>query len=299
MVKNQKTTKAATPAENMRGSAYMALSMAGYALNDIVIKYLSGSIEIGQSIFIRGLFAVAIIFILAKSTGKLRPLKVAFRPAILIRSVSEMLATITFLIALFNIPIANTTAILQALPLMVALGAAFFFGETIGWRRIIAILVGFVGVLIIVRPGMEGFTYYSLPVIGTILFATVRDLSTRMIPDEIPSLFIALITAILVTMMGGALYFFEDWQPIQTTQVAWLALAAGFLIVGYSTIAAAMRVGDVSFIVPFRYTILLYAILSGIIFFDEIPDFYTMLGSAIIIATGIYTLYRERVAKRD
>ncbi len=298
MVNNLKNIRAATPAENMRGSAYMAVSMAGYAFNDIVIKHLSGSIEIGQSIFIRGIFAVTFIFIFAKFTGKLRPLKTAFRPAILIRSLAEMLATLTFLIALFNIPIANTTAILQALPLMVTLGAAIFFGEAIGWRRIVAILIGFIGVLIIVRPGMEGFTYYSLPVIGTVLFATTRDLSTRMIPDEIPSLFIALITAFLVTLMGGILYFFEDWQPIQTTQIAWLALAAGFLIIGYATIAAAMRVGDVSIMVPFRYTILLYAILSGIIFFDEIPDFYTMLGSSIIIATGIYTLYRERVAKQ-
>ncbi len=295
MIQLPRNAVAFSPAENMRGSALMALAMAGFGFNDITIKYLSSSLELGQIILIRGLFATLFIWVFAKATGKLRPVKVILQPAMIIRALGEVVATLTFLIALFHIPIANTTAILQALPLVVALGAAVFFGEAIGWRRIIAIATGFVGVLIIVRPGMEGFTIYSVMVLVTVIFAATRDLSTRFISKDIPSLFIALFTSVLVTIMGGVLSLFENWNPVGLSQLGFLALAAGFLIVAYSCVAAAMRVGDISVIVPFRYTILLYAIVAGIILFDEIPDTYTMIGVAMIVCTGIYTFYREHL----
>lgn len=287
----------ATPAENLRGGLFMSLAMAGYGFNDVIIKHLSSSLELGQTIFVRGLFAVFLLLILAMASGNMRALKTALQPAIIIRSLSEVMATITFLIALFNIPIANTTAILQALPLVVTLGAALFLGETFGWRRMIAIAIGFVGVLIIVRPGLDGFNIYSLAVLAAVIFAATRDLSTRLISKDVPSLFIALVTAIAVTVMGGSIALFEEWKPLDLIALGWLALAAGLVVVGYSFIASAMRVGDISFIVPFRYTILLYAIFAGVVFFDEVPDFYTLLGSAIIVATGFYTLRRERVAR--
>lgn len=287
----------ATPAENLRGGLFMSLAMAGYGFNDVIIKHLSSSLELGQTIFVRGLFAVFLLLILAMATGNMRALKTALQPAIIIRSLSEVMATITFLIALFNIPIANTTAILQALPLVVTLGAALFLGETFGWRRMIAIAIGFVGVLIIVRPGLDGFNIYSLAVLAAVIFAATRDLSTRLISKDVPSLFIALVTAIAVTVMGGSIALFEEWKPLDLIALGWLALAAGLVVVGYSFIASAMRVGDISFIVPFRYTILLYAIFAGVVFFDEVPDFYTLLGSAIIVVTGFYTLRRERVAR--
>ncbi|MCF6320660.1 MAG: DMT family transporter [Rhizobiaceae bacterium] len=299
MVTISRTAQKFTPAENLRGGALMALAMAGFGFNDIVIKHISPTLELGQAIFIRGIFATLFIAALAGITGRLRPFRTIFKPALFVRSVAEALATFTFLLALFNIPIANTTAILQALPLMVGLGAAIFFGEKIGWRRLIAILVGFIGVMIIIRPGMEGFNYYSVLVLATVFFATVRDLTTRLIPHNIPSLFVALFTSVSVTIMGGILSIFENWAIVEPITIAWLMLAAGFLVVAYSSIAASMRVGDVGFIVPFRYTILLYAIIAGIVFFDEIPDAMTILGSSIIVATGVYSIYRERIANKN
>lgn len=299
MPTNHLKRPASSAADNMRGSLFMALAMAGYGFNDIVIKHLSDSLFLGQVILIRGLFATFFILVLAKLTGKLRPIKTAAKPAVLIRSFGEVMATVMFLIALFEIPIANTTAIIQALPLSVALGAALLFGEQIGVRRMIAIGVGFIGVLIIVRPGMEGFTIYSVAVLAAVVFATIRDLSTRFIDKDVPALFIALVTSVLVTIMGGAISTLQPWQPVDITMLLWLAGAAGVLMVGYTGIAAAMRVGDVGVIVPFRYTILLYAIVSGIVFFDEIPDWQTLLGASIIVGTGIYTIYRERLKKSD
>lgn len=299
MVQFSDTAQEFTPSENMRGGLLMALAMAGFGINDIIVKYLASSMELGQTIFIRGIFATAFIWILAKATGKLRPLKTVLQPAMFVRAMGEVLATLTFLIALFNMPIANTTAILQALPLVVTLGAAIFFREKIGWRRIGAIGVGFVGVLIIIRPGMEGFTIYSIAVLGTVFFAAIRDLSTRFIAKDIPSLLIALFTSVLVTIMGAVLSINEDWSSFDPMALGWLMLAAGFLIVGYSCIASSMRTGEVSVIVPFRYTILLYATLAGIFVFDEIPDAMTIVGSMIIVGTGIFTIYRERVRSRS
>lgn len=290
--------KSATVAENIRGSILMMLAMAGFGINDIVTKYISSSLDIGQMTLIRGIFAIIFIWVLAKLTGKLRPVRTAFQPLLMLRGVAEVLATLTFLMALYNIPIANTTAVLQALPLTVTLGAALFFGESIGWRRMLAIGAGFIGVLLIVRPGMEGFSIYSISVLGTVFFAAIRDLATRNVSENIPSLFIALIPAVLVTLMGAALTLYQGWKEVDLVTVGWLAFAAAFIVIGYSCIAASMRVGDISFTVPFRYTILLYAIFAGIIFFDEIPDTLTIIGSTIIVGSGLYTVHRERLRHR-
>ncbi len=290
---------AASAAQNMRGSAFMVLAMAGFGFNDIVVKHVSPMMEVGQVIFIRGLFATFFLAALLAIRGNFKLKEFFLPPALILRGIAEVLATLAFLIALFNIPIANTTAVLQFLPLMVALGGALFFGEVIGWRRLIAIGVGFIGVMIIIRPGMAGFSIYSLFVIGCVIFATIRDLSTRMIPKSISSMMVAFFTSVLVTIMGGVVGLSENWEMPQPVNIGWLALAAAFLIVGYSFIAASMREGDISVIVPFRYTILIYAIVGGVIFFDEIPDVPTLIGSGIIVATGIYTVYREAIRRKS
>jgi drug/metabolite transporter (DMT)-like permease len=297
MVQLSITQRASAPGENARGAILMALAMAGFGINDIFVKHAANTLDIGQTLLIRGLFATALLWFFAKLTGNIRPLRTLLQPAMCIRAMAELLATLTFLIALFNIPIANATAILQALPLSVTLGAALFFGEKIGWQRTVAILAGFMGVLIIIRPGMEGFTIYSTAVLCTVLCCTIRDLSTRFISNNIPTLFIALFSSALVTLSGAGLSLFEDWSHFDYTAIGWLFLASGFLILGYFCIAGSMRVGDVGVIVPFRYSILIYAIIAGIVFFDEIPDLMTVMGSLIIVGTGIFTIYRERLFK--
>lgn len=297
MVQFSISQRASAPGENARGAILMALAMAGFGINDIIVKHAANSLDIGQTLLIRGLFATILLWLIAKSTGNMRPLRSLFQPAMLIRAIAELLATLTFLIALFNIPIANATAILQALPLAVTLGAALFFGEKIGWQRTAAIFAGFMGVLIIIRPGMEGFTIYSIAVLFAVLFCTIRDLSTRFISNKIPTLFIALFSSTLVTLSGAGLSFYEDWTHVDYASFGWLFLASGFLILGYFCIAGSMRAGDVGVIVPFRYSILIYAIIAGIIFFDEIPDLMTIIGSLIIVGTGVFTIYRERLFK--
>ncbi len=284
---------------NLRGSLFMTLAMLGYATNDIIVKSFGGQLNLGQVVFVRGLFAAFIVGGLVLWFRKFPPISIAISFPVLLRALAETVATFLFLTALFNIPIADVSAVMQLLPLAVTLGAAYFFGEQIGWRRITAIIVGFLAVLLIIKPGFGGFSIHSLYVVGAVLACMVRDLVTRRLATEIPSLFVTLVTVLAVCIAFGTWSLFEGWEPVSTTQLLLIGLASNFIIVGYFFAVAAMRVGDIGFVSPFRYSILLFSIIGGVIFYDEVPDFYSMLGSAIIVTAGLYTLYREQVTGKQ
>lgn len=284
--------------DNMTGAVFMCLSMAGFAFNDAAIKYASTDIGIYQSIFIRGLFAVALIGTVAWRKGIFTTLpNREDHKLIALRTLAEIGATLTFLTALFYLPIANITALLQALPLTVTLAAAWFMGETIGWRRGVAILIGFIGVLLIVQPGTDGFNAYSILGLLCVIFVTARDLVVRKFNARIPSLYVTFITAVTITTVGGVLTLvYEGWSPIGTLAMFLLAIAGALIFGGYFFSVAAMRVGDVSFVTPFRYTIMIWAIALGYVIWNDVPNWLTLLGMAIVIGMGMYTFWRERQA---
>jgi drug/metabolite transporter (DMT)-like permease len=281
--------------DNTRGALFMMASMAGFSLNDALIKSVAGDLPLFQAVFLRGLFATALIGALAWSQGAMR-----FRPGprdrrmIGQRVFAEIGGTVCFLTALFNMPIANATAILQSVPLAVTLGAALFLGERVGWRRYLAIGVGFAGVLIIVRPGSEGFTVYSLWALATIVFIVLRDLSTRSLTREAPAVFVVLVTSVVMTVMAGVAAVATDWRDFTSAHVLTLAAPGASLLVGYVFGVNSMRVGEIGFTQPFRYTLILWAIVLGILMFDEWPDRWMLIGSAVVVATGLFTFYRER-----
>jgi drug/metabolite transporter (DMT)-like permease len=285
---------------NLTAALFMCLSMAGFTANDVIAKHLSASMNMGQVMLLRGLFATLFIAALAWHRGALRTPLLVFQPLVMLRVAGEALATITFLIALAQLPVANVAAVLQALPLAVTMGAALFFGEGVGWRRWLAIIAGFIGVAIIVRPGFEGFSAYSLLAFLTVCFAAMRDLVTKRIPHEVPTLLISTATAGTVTLCGLFLVGpMGGWVAPTGPDFMQLAIAAALLLVGYQFIIMAMRIGEISFVAPFRYTGLLWAIVLGLLVFNEVPDLPMLLGAAIIVASGLYTLYRERVVGRS
>jgi len=196
-------------------------------------------------------------------------------------------------------PFANLAAILQSLPLAVTLGAALFLGEPVGWRRWLAILVGMFGVLVIIRPGMDGFHSASILVLLSVVFAAARDLVTRGLPSTVPSLLVSGFSAIFIAVLGMVLTVgMGTWAPMNFSQILTLLCASLFLFFGYQFIVLSMRSGEIAYVVPYRYTGLLWAILFGYLVFDEVPDKYMLLGSAIVVAMGLYTLYRELVVSR-
>ena len=284
---------------NMRGAALMTASMAGYTFNDICIKLLAGEVPLFQAVFLRGIFASLFIFLLARHLGALKfDLPRRDWGLIALRTLGEVGATYFFLMALFNMPIANVTAILQALPLTVALGAALFLGEPLGWRRLGAILVGFAGVMLIVQPGGAGFSGWSLYALVAICFITLRDLSSRRLSPGTPSLTVSLVAAMAICASAGLAATTEPWAPMGAREWGLLVLAAGFILMGYLASVAVMRVGEIGFVAPFRYTGLLWALLLGWLIFGDWPDALTLVGAGIVVAMGIYTLIRERQLAR-
>ena len=285
---------------NMRAALFMTVSMAGFTVNDGITKHMSEVMNMGQVVFLRGAFATLFIAALAWHQGALANLRLALQPLVLIRVAGEALATVTFLIALAQLPIANVSAVLQALPLAVTMGAALIYGETVGWRRWLSIAAGFAGVAIIVRPGLDGFSAYSLVALVCVGFCTMRDLATRRIPEHIPTLLISTATALAVSISGAFLVQpMGGWTPPGAFDLFLLACAAGLLLVGYQFIIVAMRSGEISFVAPFRYTGLLFSILLGFLIFGDIPDLAMIAGAAIIVVSGLYMLYRERVVGRS
>jgi drug/metabolite transporter (DMT)-like permease len=286
--------------DNYKGAFLMSFAMAGFTVNDAMVKLVAPDLNTGQIMFIRGALTTVLIFTVAWRLGALRPLRLLADRYLVLRTCGEIFASITYVSALRMLPLPNAAAILQALPLAVTMGAALFFAEPVGWRRWAAILVGLFGVIVIIRPGAEGFTVGSLLVIGSVVAAAVRDLATRRINPEIPSLLISAVTALVITIVGGLLIGpFGGWKPVSTFELGALAFGAFALFAGYQTVIMAMRAGDISFIAPFRYTGLIWSIILGIFMLAEFPDFWMLIGSAIVIAAGLYSFYHESRLSRE
>ncbi len=280
----------------MRGAVFMNLSMASFTLNDTCMKAVTETMPIFQALLLRGLVTVPALLIIGHFTGGLR-LRFSRPQAGIIfwRCLGEAISTVCFLLALTHMPIANLSAIMQSLPLAVTLGAALIFHEPVGWRRATAIGVGFLGVLLIVRPGTEGFDRWSVIGLCAVAAVVLRDLSTRKLPRDVPSVSIAVYGAGSVVLLAGvAMPFTGGMVPVALPQAALLIAASALVLSGYLCAVTAMRVGEVGFVAPFRYTSLLWALVMGWLVFHQFPGALTLTGAAVVMATGIFTLYRER-----
>lgn len=282
---------------NLRAALFMVIAMAGFTTNDAITKHMLETLGLGQVILVRGFFATVMILLLALGMGALARPGQVLHPVMVVRALCEVMATLSFMGALAHMPLANISAVLQALPLAVTMGAALFLGERVRWRRWMAIVVGFVGVMVIVQPGYDGFNAFSLLALLCVVFAAARDLLTRSIPQEVPTLLISTVTATLVTAVGGAITVATgDWKPLTPDMAGLLFGAAVLVLIGYQFIILAMRRGDISFVAPFRYTALVWALALGYLAFGEVPGPAMIAGAALIVASGLYTFNRERRA---
>ena len=282
---------------NMRGALLMTGSMACFTINDAFIKLMAGALALPQLLTIRGILASVFVFVIAVGLGRLR-FGFSGRDWIFIgvRSIAEIAAAYFFLTALFNMPLANVSAVLQVLPLVVSLGAWLVFGEALGWRRLAAIGVGFFGVLLIIKPGLAGFTIWSLYALCAVLSVMVRDLVTRCLSPEVTSLGVTLVTAIVVTAGFGAISLGQDWVALDTLHWLYMLASAVFVVGAYLFSVQVMRIGEISFVAPFRYTSLLCALILGFLVFGDWPDALTLAGAGIVVGAGLFTLWRENRA---
>jgi len=285
---------------NMRGAFLMMAAMIAFTINDAFVKALAGEMGLFQVVFVRGVATCILLTIFAWFSGAFS-YRVSLKDWTIIglRAASEVAAAVLFISALFHMPFASVSAILQALPLAVTLAGALFLGESVGWRRMLAILVGFLGVLLIVRPGTSSFDAYSIYPVLVVVVVTFRDLAARRLSRNVPSLTVALTTAMIVTVFAGIASLGGEWVSLSFKSSWLLGLAAVFVVGGYLFSVMTMRVGEISFVAPFRYPSLLVAMGLGFFIFDEWPDTLTLIGSGIVVATGAFTLYREHSAARS
>lgn len=278
----------------------MVLAMAFFALEDMMIKSASSTIPAGEILIFFGIGGCLAFGFLTLKRGE--PI---FHPAILsravlLRAVSEIIGRLGFTLALVFTSLSSTSAILQATPLVVVMGAAIFFGEKVGWRRWSAILIGFIGVLMIIRPGLEGFELNSLlAVIGMLGFAG-RDLATRAAPSVLSNVQLGVYGFLVLIPTGLGLLIYSGGAVVPDLKASGQIFGAiVFGVIAYYSLTLAMRTGEVSVVTPFRYTRLVFALLLGFLVFGERPDAMTLIGSAIIVAGGIYTLLRNHQARKS
>lgn len=279
--------------DNMKGALLMIGSMAAFTFNDAFIKLMNAEMPLFQLLLLRGVVTTLCLWGLARSMGAIH-LRLPRRDWgwIVLRTLSEIGAAYFFITALRNLPLANLMAMLQMLPLTVTLGGALFFAEPVGWRRLSAIAMGFVGMLLIVRPGPEGFDLYAIYALASVFCVTARDLATRGMSAAVPSMTVTLAASLGVTLFSAVATLGETWVPVAGREVMLLGGAAICVTAGYLFAVAVMRVGEVSFVAPFRYTGLLWGLLLGFAIFGHWPEPLTLVGAGIIVATGVFTILR-------
>lgn len=280
---------------NVRGAMFMVLAMASFAVEDALLKNAASSIPVGQVLLSFGLIGLCAFAGLAVAAGERPFIGAMLSRVMIVRSLFEIVGRLFFMLAIALTPLSTASAILQATPLVVIAGAALVFGEKVGILRWLAVVLGFAGVLIILRPGVEGFgTLSLLAVIATLGFAG-RDLATRAAPVSMShrqlgvlGFMMVVVSGIVVLAFSGPLVWPDLWPA--------LSLVSGSLsgVVAYASLTTAMRTGQVSAVTPFRYTRLVFAMIAGIVVFHERPDFWTVIGSVIVVGAGIAALSFSR-----
>lgn len=293
-----------TDAANRKGIVAICLAMGLFIANDALVKYVSASLPAAQLIFIRGLFATALLLVAAFIMGALRPqalsrdgaLRQLTQRPVLARAALDALATMAYLTSLFHLPIGNASAINMASPVFIAVYAAIVWRERVGPGRWLAIAGGFAGVLLIVQPAAAAFNAWSLLCLFATLLHTGRDLITRKIALTVPSILITLTTSIAVLLLTGPWSLWQGWEPVKATELGLLACASVFLSSAYYAVIVGMRTGELSLVAPFRYTALIYALVLGWLVWGDVPNAMAWSGIVLMVVAGICMLRAGRTA---
>ena len=278
----------------------MILAMAGFAFEDLFIKMLSAYFPISEVIMILGFTGSIVFLIIAIFQNAPIIHKDLLDKYVIMRTICELLGAVFFVTAIALTPLSSASAILQITPLLVTIGAVIFFREKVGWRRWSAVFVGFMGVLLILRPGFGGFMPASIFALLGSVFLAARDLSTRAMKVDLPSVTIALYAFIAFGISGILIIPFNSPMVIPSSnQIMYFIGASTFGVFAYYSLVISSRIGEMSVISPFRYSRIVFAMLLAIIILGERPDSFTLIGAAIIVLSGMYTFVRENLLKKS
>lgn len=279
--------------DNQRGAVYMIASMAGFAVEDVFVKAAAQTLPLGQVLLTIGLTGMLVFAAMAARQGEpLMPAAFLSRP-MLVRCAFEITGRLFYGLAITLTALSTTSAILQATPLVVVAGAAFVFGEKVSAQRWLAVLAGFAGVLIILRPGSDFAALSLLAVVGLLGFAG-RDLATRAAPKGLSNRQLGALGFAMLAAAGAILLAVTGGVRVPTgIDLGHLAGGTVFGVLGYHALTYAMRTGEVSAVTPFRYTRLIFAMVLAMALFGERPDLATWFGAALVVGSGIFALTRR------
>lgn len=269
-------------------------AMACFIVNDALVKYASQAMPAAQLIFLRSVMASVLVLAAARAMGATPRIREIARGWVAVRAAVDAVATMLFLVSLFHLPLANASAINMTSPLIITVLAVVFLGERLGPPRWVAVGVGFLGVGLIIQPQAEGFDGYALVCLLATLLLSVRDLVTRRVHADVPSILVTLSNMLAVMLLAGGLSVFEGWQPFRAFEIGLLAVAAVFLSSAYYLLVISTRRGDLSLVAPFRYSALLFATIVGFVVWGDTPNLLAWCGIVLIVASGIYLLRASR-----
>jgi drug/metabolite transporter (DMT)-like permease len=286
------------PNANRRGILAMVAAMALFIVNDTCVKLTTGAFPTSQILVVRGAITTLVLAAMIVAMGHAGRLSVLRRPIVRLRAGLEGISSALFITALAVMPLATLTAVLMASPLVITILSVIWFGEKVGWRRWSAIAVGFLGTMFIVKPSPSGIDVWALVGLLTAVIVGFRDTVTRRLDPATPSVIVAFASSLAVMAVGVALVPWQPWAPMAWKPVLLLAVAGVFLAGGLHLATVAFRGVEVSVVSPFRYTIVLWSLIIGYLVFNELPDGWALVGTALIVGAGLYTLHREQVRRR-
>jgi drug/metabolite transporter (DMT)-like permease len=282
---------------NLKGILSMCVAMALFVLNDMFVKLAATIWPVHQIMMIRGFMATAVVLSLVFWAGEHRFWGEMRKPLLLLRGTVEGMVALSFITALTVMKLADITAILMISPLLITIAGAIFFGETIRWRRWMAVGIGFAGMLLVVRPTGEDFGPMTMLAILSAIGVAGRDLLTRAMPSSIPSLLVALSSTIATALIGLAISCVQPLVAYDGVAMLYSVLAAVTVGLGNYAAVLAFRDVEVSVVAPFRYSVIIWAVIGGYLVFGDGPAPIAWLGILLIVGSGLYTMYRERIMR--
>ena len=283
----------------LRAGLYMVITTACFVVGDTCIKLIGTTLPLAQVICLIGLVSSLFLLMVCGQQGILKDVPLIFTRTVLLRSLLDTMATFMFISALMHMPLANLSSVMQSVPLVVVAVGVIFLGEKAGLSRIAAVIAGFVGVLLIVKPSPQTITIYEFFAVGAVIVVAFRDLVTKRIPAHVPLLVIALANAVFISVSGFGVGLVQGFKTVEAWQLALLLGAGLFVTISYFFIVATVRLGDLSATAPFRYSEVVFAIIAGILVFGEYPDAISYVGMALVIGAGLFAAHREAAQARD
>jgi drug/metabolite transporter (DMT)-like permease len=283
---------------NLKGIAAMVAATALFTCGDAAMKLVSTSLPTGETVFVRGVSTVALVTIAAFWTGAIYRLRDAFVRAMGWRSIGDVGSALFFQAALARMPFADLMGILQMTPLSLTAASALFLGEHVGWRRWTAVAIGFAGALLVIKPGSSAFNAWALLGVLSVLCGSLRDVSTRRLDVALSPLLIMMLSQVVVAAAGLGCWAFETWKVPSPGEVFALIFASVFSLLGHLCVISSLRSGEVAAVAPFRYAGIVWAILLGLLIWNQLPDALSLAGISVLISAGLYTFYREQRLRR-